>query len=289
MTSDFTFAKDDTHRFLPWQIGIMVALATLLLSLVLSLSGWAGAHHEDYADSISVIIPGSLEKLDEKTEQVKTLLAKDKAIAGIKQLSEKNLRDLLAPWIGSGDALMDMPLPVVLDITLDTTKPTFNADTLRKSLSQIEPTIELDTHNSWAEVFSSFIRILQWLAALLVVAILGAMTLLIAFSARASLHLHERTVNILHGLGAEDGYIARQFQNDHFKIGFRAACIGVAAAALAYALLGQCVAMIHTAALPSFDFSGTHVALLLLMPFACALIVLIATRAAVLTQLRKVL
>lgn len=289
MKSDFTFAKDDAHRFLPWHIGIMVALATFLLSLVFALGGWVGNHQQDYATNVSVIIPGSVEKLDEKTTLVKAALAKEKAIANVKQVSENNLRALLTPWIGSGDALQDMSLPVVLDITLKEGKETLDESKLKAALAEIEPTIELDTHNSWAEVFAAFIRILQGLAVMLVGTILGAMTLMIVFSARASLHLHERTVSLLHAIGAEDVYIARQFQNEHFKIGLKAAAIGAACAAFAYWGLGLCVAGIKAPVLPTFQFSYPHIALVLLMPFACAMIVRAATRYSVLTQLGKIL
>lgn len=288
MKSDFTFAKDDAHRFLPWHIGIMVALATFLLSLVLALGGWVGEHKQDYSANISVILPGSLEKLDEKTRQVKSVLSNDKAVASVKQLNEASLRDLLTPWIGSGDALSDMALPVVLDVTLKD-GAALDESKLKISLAAIEPTIELDTHNSWAEVFASFIRILQGLAVMLVATILGAMTIMIVFSARASLHMHERTVNLLHAIGAEDVYIARQFQNENFKIGLKAAAIGTVCAAFAYWGLGLCVASINAPVLPTFAFSHPHIVLVLLMPVACAMIVRLATRFSVLGQLGEIL
>ncbi len=288
MKSDFTFAKDDAQRFLPWHIGIMVALATLLLALVLSLGSWVGTHRQDYIGAVSVIIPGSLEKLDEKTSRVKAALGKDKAVLEVKQVTERELRGLLSPWIGDGDALFDMALPVVLEITLHEGTQ-LDAAAMKSSLAAIDPMIELDTHNSWAEVFAAFINILQWLAVLLVATILGAMTLMITFSARASLHLHERTVSLLHGMGAEDGYIASQFQYEHFKISLKAAAIGVAAAALGFWALGRAVAAINTPILPSFGFAMPHVALMLVMPLACGMIVLLATRYSVLAQLRKTL
>lgn len=289
MTSDFTFAKDDTHRFLPWHIGIMVALATLLLLLVFSLGQWVGVHQEDYDYTVSVIIPGSLEKLDQTTDLVRDTINKDPAVASVKQVSEANLRDMLSPWIGTGDAMYDMPLPVVLDVTLKKNGAKLDESGLKKALSAIEPTIELDTHNSWAEVFAAFIRVLQWLAVLLVATILGAMALMITFSARASLHLHERTVSLIHGMGAADSYIARQFQNEHFKIGLKAAAIGAVVAAICYFALGRAVAGINTPVLPSFDFTAPHVVLIALMPLGCACIVLLATRYSVLSQLKKVL
>lgn len=289
MKSDFTFAKDDAHRFLPWHIGIMVALATLLLSLVVSLGQWVGTHQGDYSGNFSVILPGSLPKLDEKTRQAKAIILKDKAVESVNAVSEGNLRDMLTPWIGSGDALFDMALPVVLDVTLKKDAKNIDLKALSQELGKIDPTIEVDGNNSWAEMFATFIRILQGLAVLLVGTILAAMVLMITFSARASLHMHGRTVNLLHAMGAEDGYIARQFQNEHFKIGLKAAAIGSGAAALAYFLLGRAVSSIQTPVLPSFAFEPPHIALMLIMPLACALIVLMATRLSVLAQLKKVL
>ncbi len=290
MKSEFTFTRDDSHRFLPWHIGTMVALATLLLALVISLGQWVGGHAQDYSGSLSVIIPGSVEKLDEKTQSVKTLLSKQSEIAQTHIVSEADLRELLAPWIGTGDALTDAALPVVIDLTL--TKKA-DAEALRKSLlpklADIAPTIEIDSKNSWAALFAQFIAILQILAISLVLVVVVAMVMMIAFSARASLHLHKRTVNLLHAMGAEDAYIARQFQNELFKIGLRGAVIGAAIAAVAYIALGFAIAKLKAAVLPSFDVTFAHIILVVLMPFICALIALISTRLSVLGQLKRVL
>jgi cell division transport system permease protein len=287
MKPDFTFAKDDAHQFLPWHIGIMVALATLLLCLVLSLGQWVGSHQGDYADSVSVILPGTLDKLDDKTAQVKGLLAREKGVSAVEGVSESALRTMLTPWIGDGEALSDMQLPVVLDVKIN--PATFDADTLKAHLAEVSATIELDAHNDWAAVFASFVRILQGLAVFLALTVLGAMALMIVFSARASLHLHERTVNLLHGMGAEDRYIARQFQQEHFKIGLRAALIGVGIAVIAYLLLGLCVSAIDTPIIPQFVLAMPHYILIAIMPFACAFIALAATRYSVMSQLERVL
>lgn len=289
MKSDFTFAKDDTHRFLPWHIGIMVALATLLLLLVVALGGWVGTHHDDYNSDFTVILPGSLKNLDKKTRLAKAEIEKDIAVSHIDKVSDAHLRELLTPWIGSGEALFDMPLPMVLDVQLKDPEKPANISHLKKALATIDPAIELDANHSWAEIFAGFINILQWLTFLLIATIFAAMTLMIAFSARASLHMHQRTVGLLHAMGAEDSYIARQFQFEHFKIGLKAAAIGTLCAAIIYFILGYAVGSMDTPVLPSFAFMMPHLVLILLMPLMCAFIVLFATRTSVLSQLKKVL
>lgn len=290
MNSDFTFAKDDTLKFLPWHIGTMVALAVFLLALVLSLGGWIGHHEGDYQSNFSVIIPGSIEKLDEKSDAVSALLSRQTGIESVHKLSDEALRSMLAPWLGSGDALSDTSLPIVLDVTLKK-----NADTdalakaLEKPISDIDPLIELDVKNAWADVFGAFVRILQGLAIFLVVVILAAMSLMIIFSARASLHQHKRTVNLLHAIGAEDGYIARQFQFEHFKIGLKGAVAGTLVASACYFILDMSVASLKAPVLPHFEFATAHIILVLVMPVFCAMIALLATRYSVLHQLKQAL
>ena len=132
------------------------------------------------------MLPGSLEKLDEKTAAVKSLLSKEKSISGVRQLEESEIRKLLAPWIGEGDALFDNALPVVIDISLLSGK-TLDMQALRLSLSAIDPAVQLEGKSDWAEVFERFVRILQWLAFALVITIFAGMTLMITFSARASI------------------------------------------------------------------------------------------------------
>lgn len=290
MKSEFTFARDDSHRFLPWHIGTMVALATLLLALVVSLGGWVGSHARDYNGNMSVILPGSLDKLDEKSKKVQSLLKEQDGVVSINMVAESELLDMLEPWIGDGDALTDTALPIVIDVMLaEKTDAAVIQKSIRPKLMDIAPTIELDNKNSWADLFARFVGMLQALALVLVLVILVAMILMIAFSARASLHSHRRTVNLLHTMGAEDSYIAKQFQNEHFKISLKGATCGALVATAGFLLFGWATSSLEAAILPSFSIHNGHIALVVAMPFVCALIALISTRMAVLSQLKRVL
>ncbi len=294
MKPDFTFARDDSQRYLPWHIGIMVALASLLLFLVASLGKWVGTHRDDYRTNIAVLIPGTLENLENTSNLVKNTLEKNPSIAAITRINDQELRDSLKPWLGDYDSLTETTLPIVFDVKLraeaaKSENPAILISELNKILSEINPAIDIDEHESWAELFSSFIHVMQIVSMILAIAVLAAMTMVIMFSARASLHLHKNTVNLLHEIGAEDDYIARQFQNEHAAICLRAAAAGVACALGFYIILAWWIGNLGNEILPRFDLSSIHIAIAVLIPPACLLIVIMATRYSVLSQLKKAL
>ena len=286
MKSDFTFANDDAHRFMPWHVGIMVALACLLLSLMLSLGQWAGGQKNGYENTLTLIVPGSLEHVDDKVEAVRKTLLNNPAVSKVTAVKEAELRAMLVPWIGKGDALSDVAVPIVLDVELH---KKLDVDALQKTLSALAPGIEIDSHQHWVDTFATFTRIMQVLSGGLALVVLGAMAFIIMFSARASLHLHSRNVQLLHSIGAEDSYIAKQFQNEHFWLGLRGALPGAVIAMLAFWLLGMSVSHLDAPLLPNFHLTWAHIGLLVLMPIFSALIALCSTRFSVLRELRQVL
>ena len=58
------------------------------------------------------------------------------------------------------------------------------------------------------------------------------------FTARIGLAIHHSVIEILHLLGAQDAYIARQFQVHALWLGLRGGVIGGMAAAVTVAILG---------------------------------------------------
>lgn len=285
--TDISFAGDETHRFLPWLIGVMSGLTVLFLCIGISLGGWIIERHGNYDGRLTVTIPSGISA--EKIEQVRTTVAKMPDVKNVALLKDNELADMLKPWLGERESLRDLPVPTVLNVELARRAATPDYAALQKQLQAIADGVEIDSHEQWAAAFQNFSVAARGLMILLSVVLLAAMGTLIAFAARASLKLHSRTVMLLHAIGAEDDYIARQFQQQTLLLVLRGACFGSLAAGVIYGIASLYIAALNVSTLPALSFSVGHIVLLLLAPPLAALAAWLVARLSVRQQLERVL
>lgn len=283
--SDIPFDADDAHAFLPWVIGIMVCLATLLLCLELTVGSWIIDRSATYANSFTVNVPATG---DTDFDKIKKVLKETPGVAGVTPVSDAKLREMLKPWLGSSEAVTQLQLPVVIDVTLaEGASPDLKE--IESALARIAPGTEIDAHERWIESFARFSATIRWLITALAALIIGGLALMIASTSRAALKLHSRTVQLLHSIGAEDQYITRQFQREAFLMTLRGTVPGCLLAGLAYWGIGRYTASLQAAVLPALEVTPSHLLLVLLMPLACGLVAWMAARVSVLRQLQRVL
>ncbi len=286
--SDIPFNSDDAHAFLPWVIGIMVCMATLLLCLQLTVGSWIIDRSSSYSNSFTVNVPAGTEESAERVEKIRALLEKLPGVDEVIQVSDSKLRDMLGPWLGSGDSVANLPLPTVLDVSMKNSAAIDFKDVEGK-LAAIAPGTEIDAHERWIAAFANFSATVQWLITTLAMLIIGGLALMIASTSRAALKLHARTVQLLHSIGAEDNYITRQFQREAFLMTLRGTVPGCLLAGIGYWAVGRYSASLETSVLPSMNMHASHLLLLVLMPLACGVVAWIAARISVIKQLQRVL
>lgn len=285
--SDIHFAADDAHRFLPWLIGVMACLSALLLCLGVSINGWIIERNVSY-QSFTVNVPAG-DGASDRFLRIRDTLAKVQGVASVTQIEQAKLQDMLAPWIGDAAKMEGLPLPVVFDVALDpkAAAPDYNA--LEKNLNTIAAGTQVDAHQRWVAAFSDFSIVVQCIIGILALLILFFMGMVIAFVSRTSLKLHTKTVHLLHSVGAEDGYIARQFQQEVFRLALPGALAGCVAAGLLYWAIGHYVAAMPVSLMPQLSMARPHLLLLLLLPFFCGATAWVVARIAVIRQLQHVL
>lgn len=289
-STDIYFAADDAHAFLPWIIGIMALLAALLLCLGVTVGSWASDHSDHYANSFTINVPASAEHAEDKLAELTKALQKNNAIESVTPVSQKELRSMLKPWLGSSaDADSGaLPLPLVLDVTLKAGSA-IDYNRLQAQLRIIAPEVQMDSHEAWVANFLRFSAGLRTVMEALATFIIGGLALMISFTSRAALKLHSRTITLLHSIGAEDGYIAQQFQWEAFMVSLRGTLPACILAGVAYRAGGSYMASLNSPSLPSFTFETAHLVMLCVLPLVCGVIAVIAARVSVIRQLQRVL
>lgn len=286
--SDIYFAADDAHTFLPWLIGIMVFLATLLMCLGISVNSWVTDSGSDYSNQFTVNIPANTENIDKKTLLIQKSLKKIKAISSYRQISRDEIGEMLRGWLGNMENISDLPLPIIYEVTLKTSPSTaIDYEKLQAELEKDISGIEIDTHQTWVLAFASLSAAVQSLSIILALLVIGGIGVMIAFTSRAALSLHSKTVKLLHSIGAEDNYIALLFQMETFRLVLPGATIGAIIACAAYFLAGQYISSLDSSIMPSIELGKPHYILLILMPIACTLVAWFVSRYAVTHQLER--
>ena len=212
-------------------------------------------------------------------DQLPAVLREIQATPGIgssRVLQRDDLVALLEPWLGTGNIGEDMPLPLLIEIIPAEGKNLPSAS-LSARLKAVAPGARLDTHGRWRETLEGTAKALELFAALVLAMVTLATATVILFATRAGLLANEEILNVLHQIGAQDGYISRRFEGHFVRVVSLAAIAGLAAALVFFYALGGLLAEARD---PSF--------LIYLTPLPLAAIVLSwqVTRRYVLRNLR---
>lgn len=158
-------------------------------------------------------------------------------VAGVEVLDASENAALLEPWLGTGLDLTDLPIPRLVVVRL-TAPDAVDLDALKQSLTSGVAGATLDDHRAWASRLQSMANatVLAGLAILSLVFV--ATVLSVVFATRGAMASNNVVVSVLHICGAEDGFIAREFQRHFLLLGLRGGLFGAALAGLMFAILG---------------------------------------------------
>lgn len=207
------------------------------------------------AMSVQIVETARL-SVDDQLPAVMRELQATPGLGEINLLSRNDLVALLEPWLGTGNIGEDMPLPVLIEITA-APGAKIPAKALDAQLRAVAPGARLDTHGQWRETLQSTARALTLFAALVLTMVTLATATVILFATRAGLLANVEILNVLHQIGAQDGYISRRFEAHFMRTTARAALAGTVLALLFFYALGALVPearqgdfLIHLAPVP---------------------------------------
>ena len=200
-------------RMLPVLVAAMAFLAALALAGSSGAAALVRHWQEGAAAAVTVQVPQPAEPSSvpgtTRLERTLSLVLATPGVASVRPLSEQELTDLLRPWLGNGGAGLSLPLPAVVQVRLADTGADIAA--LQTRLESAAPGTLVESHGGWVQRLAVLARSLQacaWLA-LGVVACVSAAVVMVGV--RTGLLARRESIEIVHGLGATDGYIANRF------------------------------------------------------------------------------
>ena len=282
---DIPFARDDANRYLPYFIALMIFLAAFFLAGGITVGSLLEHKKQNLSEWLTIQTSGNIE--DKQLETLQRTLKKVKGVSDVRTLAASETNQILSAWFGKNTALLEnLNIPRIVEIRLED-RDNFDFAALQKQLNENFPEIQIDDHERWMEHYLDFIRILEIGAYMLAFLVVLATTVIIIFTSKTALKLHEKAIQLLHSVGAEDTYIARQFQFNAFLLGMRGGLIGVAIAAALFFLVGISVNEINAALIPDFPITLSHLIIWFLLPPLTGLLALFVARKTVLAMLRQ--
>jgi cell division transport system permease protein len=219
-------------------IAIMSFLACLTLGAVTLVRDAARDWQLDVQREMTVQV-SPLDGVDATSEAAKaaTILRQSPGIASVDVLDDSDNEQLLEPWLVTGLDFGDLPIPRLLVVHIGDPKAIDLAEITRTLNAQVKG-VSVDDHRVWAGRLRSMTNATVFAGLSILALVFVATILSVVFATRGAMATNGVVVSVLHLVGAEDGFIAREFQRHFLLLGLRGGLAGAAGAAFLFAIVG---------------------------------------------------
>ena len=289
--SDLPLAGDATSRFLPWLVALMVFMAAMATAGAFVIDGVIGRWDHDVSGTLTVqVLPAGGDQgeaaTDERVHLAVELMRKVPGVLLVNAFDKKRTLALLEPWLGSTEVVQDLPLPRLIDVTVDA-EVHIDLTELAERLSRAVPGASLDDHRVWLSRLINLSRTIQWLA-IVVVLLIGAVTsATVVYGTRTGMAVHHGLIEVLHLIGAHDDYIARQFADRAFALGVAGGLMGLGMALPALTAIGWAARRLEGGFLPSLSLPLLGYVTIGLLPLLAAGLAMLTARLTVHSTLSR--
>jgi len=211
-------------------IAIMTFLACLTAGGALLVAHASQFWRSDVLRDVTIQVkPGAGDDLDLLVAKVVSVASRAPGVEDVRPYSKAESEKLLEPWLGEGLDLSLLPIPRLVIVHMRG-QGAEDLAALKAALAPEVPQANLDDHRLWAARIGTMANAIVVLAAALFALMMLAMGTAIGFATRGAMAGNREIIEVLHFVGASDGFIAREFQSHFRRLGFRGAIIGGSAA-----------------------------------------------------------
>ena len=218
-------------------VAIMTFLAALTAGAVTMAVGSANDWQSAISREVTIQVrPASGHDIDADTRAAVAVARATTGIADVRAYTKEESEQLVEPWLGSGLDLSELPIPRMIVVKL---VPGAAVDfaALRATLAAQVPTASLDDHRGWIDRMRDMAEtaVIGGIAILVLVIIVTVLS--VTFATRGAMATNRPIVEVLHYVGATDGFIASQFQRHFLFLGLKGGAIGGGIALMFFGIL----------------------------------------------------
>ena len=218
-------------------IAIMTFLASLTIGAVMLVVSAASDWQSEVGREVTIQVrPAPGRDLEGDVRKAVEIARAAPGIAEVRAYTKEESARLIEPWLGAGLALDDLPIPRLIVVKLFAGAQADLA-ALRQTLAAQVANATLDDHRRWIDRMRSMARtaVAGGLAVFLLV--LAATVLSVTFATRGAMAANRPIIEVLHYVGATDGFIGGQFQRHFLLLGLKGGAIGGGAAIVLFGVV----------------------------------------------------
>jgi cell division transport system permease protein len=279
-----SLSRDPVSRALPWLMAFMVYLGALAVAGFLIVQQVASGWERNLVGVVTVQLPAGAGDGDGNGGgDVSAALGVLRATPGIARaelVSNEEMRALLSPWLGGTGMADDLPLPRLIDVHL-TPGARVDMNALQEKLTEVVPAALVDDHGRSLAALRSVTTTIKAVS-IVVIATVAFVTMgTVLVVTLAEVGIHGDTIEVLHLIGADDSFVARQFTAPVLKHALLGGIIGCAAAAASLLALERLAADLLSGTAFALGLAPAHWAALAAVPLIAAALTLITARVTV--------
>ena len=215
-------------------VAIMTFLVSLTTGAAVLVTKAAGEWQSDISREITIqIMPAPGRDLDTSVNRAVAIARAISGVLEVRPYSKEESMKLLEPWLGSGISLSELPVPrlIVMKIAADTAP---DLGQLRRVLADQVPGAIVDDHRGWIDRMRAMAGTAIAAGVCILILMFAATILSVAFATRGAMATNKAVIEVLHFVGAKNGFIARHFQHHFLVLGLQGGAIGGGAAIVVF-------------------------------------------------------
>src|SRR5471032_2036412 len=219
-------------------VAIMTFLASLTTGAVILVASAASEWQSDVAREVTIqIIPAPGRDLDAAAAKAAAAARAFPGVADVRAYSKEESAKLLEPWLGNGLKLDELPVPRLIVVKIASGAAP-DIPQLRRMLAEQVPGATLDDHRGWIDRMRAMAGTAVAAGVAILLLVIAATMLSVTFATRGAMATNKPVIEVLHFVGAKNGFIAGHFQRHFLLLGLQGGAIGGGAAILLFALAG---------------------------------------------------
>ena len=217
-------------------IAIMTFLASLTSGAVIVVSAAAKEWQSEVGREVTIQIrPAAGRDLEADIARAAAAARATPGVTEVRAYSREESTRLLEPWLGTGVALEELPIPRIVVVRI-APGGTPDLSELRKRLSAQIPGAVLDDHRGFVDRMRRISNIAAGVGVGVFLLVLAATILSVTFATRAAMATNAPVIEVLHLIGARNKFIAGHFQRHFLRLALQGGLIGGGGAALMFVL-----------------------------------------------------
>jgi cell division transport system permease protein len=219
-------------------VAIMTFLAALATGGTVLIVGTATDWQADVARELTIQIrPSAGRDIESDVKKAADIAARSPGVSDVRIYTKQESARLLEPWLGADLPLDILPVPRIIAVRLAANAQA-DLTALRATLAKDVAGASLDDHRGWAGRMRTMASTAVAGGVMILALVLAATILSVSFATRGAMAANRPIIEVLHFIGAKDGFIAGQFQRHFLILGLQGGLLGGGMAILVF-LIGS--------------------------------------------------